>query len=319
MRIMMACWRMPARGSRFHLGQLRRGGGCFSRVLGVANSQITYGGLASVGGSSHWINGVNSVPILTHEFGHNYGLYHANYEHEEQELSGRYDIPGILEYGDIFDEMGAGSSPEGHFSHLAKSYMDWLPDSKVTEVSSDGIYTLYRFDDAAALANDTLALKVPMSGDIHYWVGYRQLYTSADYNLSNAAYVVAENRAQSRETSLIDMTPESQVTESLDRKDAGLPVGDSYYDADAGVRFTALENGGTEPNQWIRVQVEFDARIGLVSDTIEVDEQAGVVRAQVERLYGSSGAVSVDYSTSAGTATAEVDTFGFRHARVDGW
>ena len=280
----------------------------FPDLSEVSDSQITYGGLASIGGANHWINGVNSAPLLTHEFGHNYGLYHANYQHPENELAGEYQA-GILEYGDIFDEMGKGSSPEGHFSHLAKNHLDWLPDSKVAEANSDETFTIYRFDDANALTNDTLALKVPMSGETYYWIGYRQLHTSSEYNLSNAAYVVADNLAESRETTLIDMTPDSQVTEVLDRKDAGLPVGSSFYDSTAGVRLTALSSGGTDPNQWIQVQVEFDPRIRIVSDSIEIDEQAGSARVQVARTYSTSGAVSVDYSSSAGTATAESDYY----------
>ncbi|MCP5535149.1 MAG: hypothetical protein H7A51_02820 [Akkermansiaceae bacterium] len=281
----------------------------FPNLGGVSGSKITYGGLASIGGANHWVNGYNNVGIILHEFGHNYGLYHANYYHPEQELGGTYQLPDSLEYGDIFDEMGSGDSPQAHFSHLAKNYMQWMPDSKVVEATGDATYTIYRFDDVNATSNPLLAVKVPMSGDVNYWIGYRQLFTSASYNLENAAYVVAENLAQNRETSLIDMTPESAASETDDRKDAGLPVGGTYYDSDAGVRFNALERGGTNPNQWIKVQVVFDPRIALSQSEISIDEQCGVAHVVVQRSFSSTGAVSVDYSTSDGTASSGSDYY----------
>lgn len=275
----------------------------------VPGSLITYGGLGSIGGGKHWINGFNSVGIILHEFGHNYGMYHANYYHPEQQLGGTYQVAGSLEYGDIFDEMGSGDSPEAHFSHLAKNYMQWMPDSKVAEATGDATYTIYRFDDINAISNPLLAVKVPMSGNVNYWIGYRQLYTSTSYNLSNAAYVVAENLASARETSLIDMTPESTASESDDRKDAGLPVGGTYYDSNAGVRFNALSKGGSTPNQWIQVQVVFDPRISVAETNLNVDEQSGVAHVVVQRQFSSVGALSVDYVTSDGSASSGSDYY----------
>ncbi|BDS06693.1 hypothetical protein NT6N_17330 [Oceaniferula spumae] len=281
----------------------------FPNLGQVTNSQITYGGRASVGGSNHWVNGFNSVGIIVHEFGHNYGLSHANYHHPEMELGGTYQTPGSLEYGDIFDEMGGGSSPDAHFSHLAKNYMDWLPDSKVTEATESQTFTIYRFDHVSAISNPTLAVRVPMSGDDYFWIGYRQNYQTSSNNLDSAAYVVGENMASGRETSLIDMTPESESSETADRRDAGLPVGETYYDSNAGVRFNCLEKGGTTPNEWIKVQVVFDPRISLASDNIAVDEQSGVAKITVQRRFSSTGAVSVDYATGSGSATAGSDYF----------
>ncbi|MCU0797123.1 MAG: hypothetical protein MUF31_14455 [Akkermansiaceae bacterium] len=279
----------------------------FPNLGGVPGSEITYGGLASIGGANHWINGFNNVGVIAHEFGHNYGLYHANYEHPEQSLAGSYELPGVLEYGDIFDIMGSGNAPEAHFSHLAKNQMQWISDSKVVEATGDGEFVIYRFDHVNAISNPTLAVKVPISGDTNYWIGYRQLYTSSTFNLLNSAYVVGENMGEGRETSLIDMTPESKVSETEDRRDAGLPVGSSYYDAAAGVTIRSLARGGTEPNQWIRVAVEFDSRIRMAQSLVEVDEARGVARISVERYFGFSNEVSVNYTTVAGTATAGSD------------
>ncbi|MGJ8678152.1 MAG: Calx-beta domain-containing protein [Akkermansiaceae bacterium] len=275
----------------------------------VTNSQINYGGLASVGGSNHWVNGFNNVDLILHEFGHNYGLYHANYYHPEQQLGGTYQVTGSLEYGDIFDVMGNGDSPEGHFNHLAKNYLQWMPDSKVTEATESGTYRIYRFDHETATNNDTLALKVFMEEDVNYWVGFRKLYTSSTYNLSNGAYVVAENLASARETSLIDMTPESQASETDDRRDAGLAVSDSYYDSSAGVTFNALSSGGTTPNEWIDIQIIYEPRVSIADTEIDVDEQSGNAFITVQRTFNSEGEVSVNFTTADITTTADTDYY----------
>ncbi|MDA3873650.1 MAG: hypothetical protein PF795_06790, partial [Kiritimatiellae bacterium] len=284
----------------------------FPDLSDVNDSRITYGGLASIGGNRHWINGSNNVGILLHEFGHNYGLYHANYHHPEQVLGSEtsYQLPGVLEYGDIFDEMGTGNAPESQFNHLMKQQLGWMPDSKVAEATAEGTWRIYRFDDFNALSNSTLALKVPMSQSVNYWVGYRQLFTSSAYNLETSAYVVGENMGQVRETLLIDMTPESQASESNDREDAGLPVGSTYYDSDAGVRFSALARGGTAPNQWIDIQIEFDPRISIVDTTVEVDEQSGQAKIVLRRSFSVNGSISVDYATAEESATDGSDYYG---------
>ncbi len=283
----------------------------------VPGSEINYGGFADIGAPSnrpayHWINGQNNVGVILHEFGHNFGLYHANYYNPEEDLSADpddYDVPGSFEYGDIFDTMGNGDEPEGHFNPLAKNQLQWIPDNKVAEANADGTWRIYRFDHIDAKDNATLALKVPMVGEINYWVGFRQLYTSSSYNLSNAAYVVGENMAQNRETSLIDMTPESKGSETEDRKDAGLPVGSSYYDAAAGVTFETLAKGGSEPDQWIDVQITFDPRVSFRDTVMEVDEQIGHAQVVLQRAYQSAGALSIDYATSDGTAIASTDYY----------
>lgn len=286
----------------------------FPDLGGVANSQITYGGLASVGGSRHWINGITSshgrIEVITHEFGHNYGLYHSNYWHPEQQLGGSYYDPSAssLEYGDIFDNMGNGDLPEAHFNHYQKHKINWLTDDKVQEVTTSGLYKVYRFDHIDADDNPLLALRVPMQDNVFYWVGNRKLYTS-NTNLNNGAYVVAEG-FYNEGPNLIDMTPESEISESSDRYDAGLPVGSSFVDAAAGVTFTTVASGMDGTNdEWITVQIDFESRIGFAQYAYEVDERAGTITLTVQRLYSSDGAASVDFATSDGSATVGSDYY----------
>lgn len=274
----------------------------------VTNSNINYGGLASVGGGDHWINGTNSVGVILHEFGHNYGLFHANYWNPSSTLGGdRYDSPtlGSVEYGDIFDVMGDGNADDGYFSPFSTRRLGWLPENKIITPTGNGTWRISRFDSPAATSNAALALRVPMGGGVNYWVGHRKRF-GAPYNLANGAYVVAEGLYQDH-PNLIDMTPGSSGNANLDRQDCGLPVGSVRYDASAGVRFETMASGGTAPNEWIEVNVRFDSRIEIVNTAVEIDEVAGMARVTLRRSYATASGASVSYATSNGTATAGID------------
>jgi uncharacterized delta-60 repeat protein len=280
----------------------------FPSLSGVAGSKITYGGLAGVGYGDHWINGANSIEVILHEFGHNYGLFHANFWNPEKDLGGaRYDDPAFssLEYGDIFDRMGGGSESAGYFSTYATSRLGWLPSDKVLIPSADGTFRIHRFDTPAATSQNTLALRVPMGDGVHYWVGFRKAY-GAPSNLSNAAYVVAEGLYPNR-PNLIDMTPNSNPSPISDRDDCGLPVGSVFNDSAAGVRFETMATGGAAGSEWIDVNVRFTPRIEIVESVVEADEDAGLARLTLRRYFGSAEAASVSYATANGSATASSD------------
>lgn len=284
-------------------------------VVGVYFPQLSgadfgYSGLASVGGGDQWINGLTSnssrVDVMIHEFGHNYGLFHANYWNPAQEIAGNYEGPGFasLDYGDIFDKMGGGSSAAGYFNPFATRRLNWLPSGNVVQATANGTWRVYRFDAATALSNPLTALRVPMGGNEYWWVGYRKLQPA----LTNSAYVVAEGLFANH-SNLIDMTPNSQSPEANDRSDAGLPVGSDYYNPAKGVRFRTIASGGSAPNEWIDVQVEFDNRIEFTQIAVEVDEQSGNSVLTLRRSFGSIGVVTVNYATANGTAVAGSDYY----------
>lgn len=279
----------------------------FRTLKNHTGSLITYGGLASIGGRKQWINGKQNVNTILHECGHNYGLYHSNYWDPDENLSGEYEVPSSREYGDIFDVMGEGDAPEGHFNQFAKNRLGWLPDSKVAQVTEDTTVRLYRFDHQNATSNPTLALKVPIGGSIDYWVGYRQLYTSTTFNLHEGATIIASGLSEGAESNLIDATPNSHPSENVDRRDCALEVGVPFDES--GITFEALARGGTSPNEWIDVRVTFANRVGLTATHFEVDEQAGTAELTLQRQFSTTGSVSVNYSVSDGSATAPDDYY----------
>ncbi|MEP2775062.1 MAG: Calx-beta domain-containing protein [Luteolibacter sp.] len=281
----------------------------FPNLSSISGSKIKYGGLASVGGGNHWINGVSDsgrVFVITHEFGHNYGLYHANYHDPLQEIgsSGEYLDPAnvSLEYGDLFDTMGGGSTDKGYFSPFAMSRMGWFASSSVVQATGSGTWRIYRYDTPLPDPTQIRALRIPMGGELFHWVGLRELYTST----AQSALIVNEGIYEDR-PNLIDATPGSLSPESSDRTDAALPVGQTFTDAAAGVRITTTAAGGTAPNTWIDVQVAFDPRLELTDTAISVDESIGQVALVVSRTMDSSAACSVNYTTAGATATSGTD------------
>lgn len=280
----------------------------------LTGADFNYSGLASVGGGDHWINGLTSnasrTSVMVHEFGHNYGLFHSNYWDPAQQIGGSYNDPAAssLEYGDIFDRMGSAGPAEGYFSPFSTRRLNWLPVGKTVQPVANGTWRIYRFDAPTALSNPLMALRVPMGGNEYWWVGYRRLPHAASPALATSAYVVAEGLYVNH-PNLLDMTPGSLSPESSDRTDAGLPVGSQYHDSARGVTIRTLTSGGSAPNEWIDVQVEFESRIQFVTTAVEVDEQAGTAVLTLNRSFGTSGVVTVNYTSANGTATAGSDYY----------
>ncbi|MBM3854793.1 MAG: hypothetical protein FJ399_16845, partial [Verrucomicrobia bacterium] len=221
----------------------------------VPGSRLTYTGLASVAGTNAWINGPNAFVLTTvsHELGHTYGLLHANLWRVRDQNPVSPDGT-TLEYGDPFDMMGSTSATgitrdaRHHFSMWGKNRLGWLPDEAVTTVARSGTYRLYRFDHRAAPRNRPLALRVFRDGVRWYWIGLRQNFSSGTLRADGAYVIWAYN--QRLQTQLLDLT-----TPGTTATDAALPIGTTFSDAPYGVSFRPIARGGTDPEQWLEVEV----------------------------------------------------------------
>jgi hypothetical protein len=208
----------------------------FSSLGSISGSQITYGGLAQVGGPNVWCNGEFDFRVIAHELGHTYGLYHANLW---QVSDGNPISPSgsDVEYGDDFDTMGANyaNNQSTDFNPWFKNDLGWLADTQVMNVTTSGTYRIYAFDHDNYLAapGETLGLKIVKNGATNYWLGCRVDFTN-NASMTNGVYVIWGYN-YNRQSDLLDMT-----TPGSSDQDAGLAVGAVFNDPTAAITIHPL-------------------------------------------------------------------------------
>ncbi len=271
----------------------------FSTFSDIPGTLIDYGGLGDIIGAKMWINGFYEFSVIAHELGHNHGVNHANLWKvtDGNPVSPTGTSQG---YGDPFDVMAVATGVNHHFSMWHKSILNWLPDAAVTTAATGGVFRIYRFDHPAANLTNRLALKVVRNGVQDYWIGYRRAPNHP--NLNDGAYI-QWGYNQNSPSNLLDLN-----TPGTTPSDAPLAVGTSFNDTAAGITLTTLGKGGTGgSDEWLEVQVAFQPRIQWVQADYMADEQVGSVTLTLSRNNNSSGAVSVNYSTSSDTAISGTD------------
>ena len=217
------------------------------KFFGMSSGSLTYAGLA--GGGSMWLQGSFNTRVITHELGHCYGLGHAKFW-----MTSDGSVVGAgtsVEYGDVFDIMGSGPSPQGHYHVQGKSRLNWLTTNQWTVVTNSGTFRIYRLDDPNTTASTSRGLRITKatSPDEYYWVGYRRQFTDKPY-LSNGAYLIWQ-RPNETTCHLLDTTPGS----ADGKDDSAILIGRTYSDTAANVYITPVDNGGTGPDEWLDVTV----------------------------------------------------------------
>ena len=251
-----------------------------------------WAGLAYVGNTGFWIRGSFNLKVVSHEIGHNYGLWHANLWKVTD--GNPVSATGTnLEYGDPFDNMGGN----GEFSHWNRNMLQWLPDSAINTVTTSGTYRIYRFD--AGLSTNTgsaLTLKVNRDATRDYWIGYRR--NSGNASLNGGAYILWGYQYNTG-AHLLDMT-----TPGVSTTDAGLAIGATFNDPVGGVTLQPLAQGGTGAGEYLDVSVTLAPRVGWSQTSYAADSQGGSAVVTLIRQSSSVGAVTATYTTVPGTATA---------------
>ncbi|MEY2879187.1 MAG: hypothetical protein RLZZ15_1567, partial [Verrucomicrobiota bacterium] len=215
-----------------------------------------YLGIGLVGARGIWINGSTAAATPKHELGHNYGVQHAN-GWQPTDLTTPIGAGTHAEYADMFDVMGVPSNG-GHFNAWFKSYLLWLPTASVQKVTTSGTYRLYRHD--AAKSGGVRALTLGQTADRAYWIDVRRQFT-ANFSQMNGinlrwAMIPSTSTTMSLTGSrLLDMTPASTSGFS----DAALQVGQKFVDAALGITITPTAKGGTAPNEYVDVKIDFGA------------------------------------------------------------
>ncbi len=206
-------------------------------------------GLGTIGGSPSqaWINGTFALKVVSHEMGHNFGLYHSH----------AWSCGGTtlgtncssIEYGDSIDTMGSPDS--GHFDAFQKERLGWLnygSSPPITLVQTNGTYSLGPYENQDTTSK---ALKIYQStnattgANTWYYIEFRQA-TGFDNFLSNDANVLGgvlvhmgtDNDGNSGE--LLDMAP------SLNNfYYSALDVGQTFIDPNAGVTMQTVSANST--------------------------------------------------------------------------
>ena len=231
--------------------------------IGMQSSGVTFAGLATLGGSRHWLQGSTSSGVIIHEFGHNYGLGHASFwDTSDGSVVG---TGANVEYGDIFDIMGDGPDPEGHFHMQGKQYLNWITSSQWTNANTagSGTFRIYPFDNASTTSTQRGVRVTKASGE-YYWIGYRPGIADAPL-LKTGAYLLWQRPSYNR-CWLLDTTP----TSSSDRDDAAIAIGRTYSDTTAGVHITPTANGGSGANVWLDVNVQLGTFPGNQTPTASI-------------------------------------------------
>lgn len=240
--------------------------------IGMKSGGLNYSGLASRGGSEHWLQGSTSSETIVHEFGHNYGLQHARaWNTTDGSVLG---AGTSVEYGDIADIMGDGPYPRAFFHGQARDLLNWFEDEvhwTDATVGGSGTYRLYQMDDAATM-QPMRSLRVTRAPGEYFWLGYRRNFDDTFFD--NGAYLVWQRSGESSGW-LMDTTPDSEAGVSNDAKDAPLLLGRTFSDSD--IHITPIATGGAEPNAWLDVHVEFGPFPANVAPTASISGPTNVV------------------------------------------
>ena len=242
-------------------------------------------GLGTVGGSPSkaWINGSFQNGVVSHEMGHNLGLYHSH----ALECGSLTMAAGCtnVEYGDMLDVMGSATPPK-HFNAAQKDRLGWLnygASPPITTVQSTGVYTIDPYEPPGS---NPKALKFRTSAGDWYYIEYRQPFgfdsstVSSNTNVRNGVVVHWVDGGAASGVYLLDMTP---ATSSW--SDPALDLSQSYSDSSAGLTIAPL---------WVNAT---NAGVSITVGTSSCVRQNPTVAVAPAQQQGAPG-VAVTYTVS---------------------
>jgi hypothetical protein len=207
-------------------------------VFGFPQNACTWWGLGTVGGNPSYadINGSIALKVVSHEVGHNLGLYHSH--------SQSCDTSGctVSEYGDTLDTMGIPNA--GHYNAFQKERLGWLGygnSPPIATAQASGNYWLDPYEPLGIGPKALAALKAtdPTTGrKTWYYLEYRQKL-GFDAGVASGVIVHTGSEASANSSYLFDLFPSTSTFNGL------LGVGQSYYDPNAGVTLTTLSADST--------------------------------------------------------------------------
>jgi M6 family metalloprotease-like protein len=240
-----------------------------------------------------------NIAGIAHEFGHNFGLFHAN----------RLTCPNFLEnglthdcnsvnYGDPFDVMGGGGVIDVgeaarlpvHMNAYHKNKIGWLEGSNIV-VTNGGTYTI------EPLETDGQGIKLIMLpyGDDFYHIEYRQSI-GFDRGMDSSVYSGALLHLAPRYIGRVGPGSDSNIVAAGIGGVIPLAVGQTYTDSHVGYKISVVES----TLEGLKVQISSPFTVDPVIDGVRI---AGPV-AQTPTLFAGRTAVFTVVLKNNGNADA---------------
>lgn len=197
--------------------------------------------------------------VLSHEIGHNLGLFHAwgwsratfaapltRGTYYENKYANPFDLQG-------WKEAEAIPLPPDRDAGAASKYaLGWLTDEFISTAPTSGTYRLHAFDQGTLDAGNKYAIRIQRDPTHTYWLEYRTALTGVDAPRTQNGLIITMGgesfEATAGNTYLIDTTPGTrgltgQAYSTF--RDAPLALGRTYTDTD--MHITPVAKGGTTP------------------------------------------------------------------------
>lgn len=258
----------------------------FDRWVVMSNTKmISSTGLAYVGGKFAWVGLSLDSNAALHEWGHNWGVYHANAwvvpEGSDPNLRPRSPSRQNAEYQDGYDIMGGGSSAV-MFGPQFLENLGFLERNRAEalEITESDTYRLYAYmhSDRRRTENNTRALVIPMSSffdNKRVIIGFPYRDSGVDGGPSRVDWsrnALTLHSKLSNGSNLLDTTPNSQPNGD-ERVDSALKIGRTYSEGPEvngtqmydGFHVTPVVRGSSVVNgiehQWMDVVVNYEKDI----------------------------------------------------------
>lgn len=229
-------------------------------VVAFTEIGFPFAGQGYIGSKGIWLQGAFSPATLSHEIGHNLGVWHANsWNSTESPISpnGFHE-----EYGNLFDVMGNSTAafPNNQFSANFKRLLGWLAPEHIAIVTNSQTIRLYAQDQNSRLPNRAYGLTIPTGAVVDdevedYWIDFRQLLITNYPATENGAILQWGNDSGTRSASrLLDMN-----FNSPQKNDAPLIVGQLFSDLDNGLTIKTLAKSGAASEAWLDVEISLVA------------------------------------------------------------
>lgn len=254
--------------------------------------------------STAWIGGNSAYEddMITHEFGHNLGLNHANFidcGNNSFTVNPTQDC-SIYEYGDWFDVMGSYGR-YGHMNASSKDYIGWFDPSDIKIASESGNYTIEPIENSST---GLKSIKFQHSTNQYFYIEYRQ---PIGYDANLKEVYETENNVFDGGLIHLPWTQASSImpeaTPPGNNLSAALTPGNSFTDPATGTVVTVLSkntnaltfyiNAGrtdfTGPEVSVISPLNNAEVSGIVSIEAQANDPAGVekIEFQSSSLYSS--------------------------------